>query len=138
MSTTAESQGRDGDNTGKPARPLSCLVVDDSTADLNHLSSCLEQLGHRTTSTQDPRTVESELDRQGYDVLFLDVVMPERNGYAVLRSIKGRADWVRTIMVSSKGDDRDLNWAYLQGADGYLVKPYGIDELSTVLERIDS
>ena len=134
MSTTVDPTAESQD----PTRPLACLVVDDSTTDLTHLSSCLEQLGHKPTSTQDPNMVETELDRQGYDVLFLDVVMPERNGYAVLRSIKKRTGSVKTIMVSSKGEDSDLNWAYLQGADGYLVKPYGINDLDTVIKRVQS
>lgn len=116
-------------------RTLSCLLVDDSNSDLVHLASNLEQLGHRAEGLQDPRLVEQELAKGPFDLLFLDVVMPDRNGYAILRAVRQLYPRLPVVIVSSKAQDSDVNWAFLQGASGYLIKPYSQADLALCLAR---
>lgn len=114
---------------------LRCLVVDDSAADLTKLSDSLEELGHQVQTTQDPTSVGAHLQQAAPDVLFLDIVMPSKNGYAVLREVKKSHPDLPAVMVSSKGEDSDLNWAFLQGASAYLVKPYSVDQVEECLVK---
>jgi len=118
-------------------RALSALLVDDSSADLVRLSGMMEELGHRTRSVQDPTRVEAELAEGEFDLLMLDVVMPGRNGYAVLRAVKKLAPQLPVVLVSSKGGESDINWAFLQGAKGYVVKPYTTESLETCLNGLE-
>lgn len=117
-------------------RELSCLLVDDSLSDLQRLASNLEQLGHRSEILQDPRLVEQTLAMGPVDALFLDVVMPGRDGYTILRVVRHLYPRLPVVIVSNKAQDRDVDWAFLQGASAYLVKPCSQGDLVECLARL--
>ena len=68
---------------------------------------------------------------------MLDIVMENGDGYKACRSIKKNPDTnsIPIIMISSKSNPVDIQWADMLGAEGYIVKPYGNDE---VLEKIQA
>jgi DNA-binding response OmpR family regulator len=69
--------------------------------------------------------LEQMIDIERPNLILMDVVMPQRNGFQACRELKGNADYARipVIMVSYKF------WAKQQGADGYVVKPFTNEEL---------
>ena len=70
-------------------------------------------------------------------MLLLDIVLPRRNGYELLRSLKRNAD-TRTlpvVLVSSKNQESDRAWGRRQGADDYLGKPFTSDQLISTVSR---
>ena len=71
------------------------------------------------------------------DVLLLDIVMPDRNGYDILRSLKRDERTKRTpvILVSSKNQESDRVWGKRQGADEYLGKPFTPEQLISVVRQ---
>ena len=71
------------------------------------------------------------------DVLLLDIVMPKRNGYELLRALKRNAQTKTTpvVLVSSKNQESDRAWGKRQGADDYLAKPFTSDQLLTMVGR---
>ena len=113
------------------------LTVDDSPADLKLMETALRSARHTVIPLGDPTGVEGAVEREQPDLLLLDVVMPGRNGYEVLRAVRraprGRA--LKVILVSSKGQDTDVKWGLRQGADDYLVKPYTPEQLLAVVAR---
>src|SRR6266446_4203518 len=71
------------------------------------------------------------------DVVLLDIVMPKRNGFEVLRSLRKdeRTKQTRVVVVSSKNQESDRVWGMRQGADEYLPKPFTSEQLLTIVRR---
>lgn len=108
-------------------KPL-ILVIDDERTIRNFLKICL--------STQEYRTVEAETALQGValasshvpDLVILDLGLPDEDGNEVLRRIRSWSQ-VPIIVLSARDRERDKVAALDAGADDYLSKPFGVDEL---------
>jgi twitching motility two-component system response regulator PilH len=113
------------------------MIVDDSAADLRLMQSILEAGGHQVTSYQDATKVEEKVLTEQPSVVLLDIVMPARNGYEVLRGLRKdvRTKATRVIVVSSKSTETDVAWGKRQGADEYLVKPFTPEQLLATVRR---
>ena len=107
------------------------LIVDDSPAEVKLMQAVLDRAGYRSVAVHDPMRIEQMIDMERPNLILLDVVMPQRNGFQACRELKGSADYCRipVVMVSSKSMDSDKFWAKQQGADGYVVKPFSNEEL---------
>jgi DNA-binding response OmpR family regulator len=107
------------------------LIVDDSPAEVKLMQSVLDRAGYMSVSVHDPMRLEQMIDIERPNLILMDVVMPQRNGFQACRELKGNADYARipVIMVSSKNTESDKFWAKQQGADGYVVKPFTNEEL---------
>src|SRR4029453_15453191 len=81
--------------------------------------------------------LEEKIVRERPDVVLLDVVMPKRNGFEVLRSLRKdeRPRETRVVFVSSKNQQRDRAWGMGEGADEYLPKPFTPEQLVTIVRR---
>jgi twitching motility two-component system response regulator PilH len=114
------------------------MVVDDAAADLKMMQSILEAGGHRVVPYQDGNQLEDKVATEQPNVLLLDVVMPARNGYDVLRGLRKdpRTKHTRVIIVSSKNTESDVAWGKRQGADDYLPKPFTQDQLLAMVGRL--
>jgi twitching motility two-component system response regulator PilH len=113
-------------------------VVDDAADVLALIGGMLRAGGHQVVTYQHGLGLEEKLAAELPDVLLLDVVMPERNGFQVLRSLK-KAPATRSlpvVLVSSKTAPTDIEWGKLQGADGYLTKPFTAQQLLASVERV--
>lgn len=114
------------------------MVVDDSPADLKFMQSVLAG-SHQVSAVEGGEQLEARVAAENPDLLLLDVVMPERNGYELLRALKRdeRTRHVKVIFVSSKGGDTDVKWGLRQGAVDYVVKPYTPETvLSTISKHL--
>ena len=101
-------------------------LIDDSSATLELLASILRGEGHTVQALSSGVGVEAKLSADAPNLVLLDVVMPERNGYEVLRGLKRQSatKGVPVIMISSKGEDTDIRWGLRQGAADYVTKPF--------------
>ena len=113
------------------------LLVDDSPADIRFMTEVLKGQGHTVASISDPAAVEHSIATEQPDLVLLDVVMPGRNGYEVLRGIKREfpSPSFKVIFVSSKGSETDIKWGLRQGAADYIIKPYTPADVQGVLSR---
>jgi twitching motility two-component system response regulator PilH len=113
------------------------MVVDDAYSELKLMESILRGAGHQVVSLIDGDALEDKVTNERPDVLLLDIVMPKRNGYELLRALKRNADTRATpvVLVSSKNHESDRAWGRRQGADDYLGKPFTSDQLLTVVGR---
>lgn len=101
-------------------------LIDDSSATLDMLAAILQRAGHSVQTLSSGVGAEAALASDSPNLVMLDVVMPERNGYEVLRGLKRQAATkdIPVIMVSSKGEDTDVRWGLRQGAADYVTKPF--------------
>lgn len=113
------------------------LIIDDSPADIRFAIDKLTPLGHQIVSTNDASQAEAMLESERPDIILLDVVMPNRNGYDTLRAMKRLPSFSNTkvIFVTSKGSDTDVKWGLRQGAVDYLIKPYTDEQIVSLLSR---
>ena len=79
------------------------LVVDDSQAEIRLLQSVLQQGGFHSVAISDPTKVEETIEEERPNVILLDVVMPQRNGFQVCRDLKSQES-----LLEDSRDSRDL------------------------------
>ncbi|HXU91463.1 MAG TPA: response regulator [Methylomirabilota bacterium] len=113
------------------------MVVDDAVSELKLMESILKSAGHEVVSLVDGEALEDKLSSERPDVLLLDIVMPKRNGYEILRALRkdARTKTTPVVLVSSKNQESDRAWGKRQGADEYLGKPFTSDQLLTMVKR---
>jgi len=101
------------------------LVVDDSPSQLFGMQKIIEKMGHEvlaaTNGEEGVRTAKEQIP----DLILMDVVMPELNGFQATRKISRdeRTSHIPIIMVTTKNLQTDKVWGMRQGAKDYLVKP---------------
>lgn len=103
------------------------LVVDDEPAILRAVQTNLGRHGFRVeTAATAQEAIEHSLGRP--DLILLDLGLPDADGLDVIRSIREQAD-TPIIVLSARGSEREKVRALDLGADDYLTKPFGLDEL---------
>jgi twitching motility two-component system response regulator PilH len=113
------------------------MVVDDAQSDLRMMESILQSAGHQVVSYADGAQLEEKLLAERPDVLLLDIVLPNRNGYEILRALKKdeRTRQTPVVLVTSKNQESDRVWGKRQGADEYVMKPFTPDQLLGAVRR---
>ena len=113
------------------------MVVDDAYSELKLIESILRTAGHQVVTLIDGEALEERVTTVQPDVLLLDIVLPKRNGFELLRLLKKneRTKTTPIVLVSSKNQESDRAWGKRQGADDYLAKPFTSDQLLTTVGR---
>ncbi|MDA0977541.1 MAG: response regulator [Proteobacteria bacterium] len=112
------------------------LVVDDSPTEIFQFKEMLEKLGHEViTADNGLEGVKLAVSEQP-DVVLMDIVMPDMNGFQATRQICRTAETshIPVIIVSSKNQETDKVWGQRQGAKGYITKPVDTGELMRVIK----
>ena len=110
------------------AAPLKVLVVDDEPPIRKLLRMGLSTQGYEILDAPSGR-VALELVAQKPDLIILDLGLPDMQGHDLLRTIRARNENVPIVVLSSRGDEAGKVQALDLGADDYLTKPFGMDEL---------
>ena len=107
------------------------LVVDDTPANIQMLTSVLKEQGYQLSAATNGRQAIEAIDRVRPDLVLMDVVMPEMDGYEACRYIKASARWrdLPIIFLTAKTDTADLVRGFDAGAVDYLGKPFNAHEL---------
>lgn len=110
------------------AAPLRVLVVDDEPPIRKLLRMGLSTQGYQIIEAPNGKTA-LELLGQSPDLVILDLGLPDMQGHELLRTIRSRNDSVPIVVLSSRGDEAGKVQALDYGADDYVTKPFGMDEL---------
>ena len=113
------------------------LIVDDSLVEIKILQSILANSGHHITVARNGEEGERTAKTLVPDLIFLDVVMPHKNGFQVCRDLRKDARFATTpiVMLTSKSQDTDKFWGKQQGATEYITKPYEAEQIIAVLKK---
>ncbi|MDH5735161.1 MAG: response regulator [Gammaproteobacteria bacterium] len=113
------------------------LVVDDSATQLQSLTKSLKKHGHDVLTAVDGLQAVEIATNELPDIILMDVVMPNLNGFQATRQITqgSKTSHIPVIMLSGKDQETDKVWAQRQGAKGYFIKPPNESEL---LDTINS
>lgn len=112
------------------------LLVEDDDELSTSLQLYLESEGYEVTLVENGTDAEEEAIRlPGYDLLILDVKLPDQNGFEVLREAREEGVHTPALMLTGLGDHEEKMRGFQVGADDYLTKPFETEEL---LARIDA
>ena len=111
------------------AAPLKVLVVDDEPAIRRFLRTSLTAQGYLVTEAENGTAALEDLRRGPIDILVLDLGLPDINGLDIIERVRGQGSTVPIIVLSSRTDETGKVKALDLGADDYVTKPFGIDEL---------
>ena len=109
------------------------LVVDDDTSILDTVSSILSGEGYDVVSASSGQEALDAVARKLPLLILLDMRMPVMDGWAVARALRGQGISVPIVVMTAA--ESAQRWADEVGAEGYLAKPFGLDELLATVER---
>jgi two-component system KDP operon response regulator KdpE len=110
------------------AAALKVLVIDDEPPIRKLLKMGLSTQGYQILEATNGKTA-LELLTQNPDLIILDLGLPDIQGHELLRTIRSRNESVPIVVLSSRGDEAGKVQALDLGADDYLTKPFGMEEL---------
>jgi twitching motility two-component system response regulator PilH len=114
------------------------LIVDDSPSQLLGIKRIVEKLGHETLTAEDGAAGVEVAKQQLPDLILMDVVMPNLNGFQATRTISKNPDTahIPIVLVTTKDQETDRVWGMRQGAKAYVTKPIKEDELARTLQEL--
>jgi len=117
-------------------KPRRILVVEDDLAILTGLSMNLRFEGYEILQAQDGRQGLARALDEAPDLVVLDVMLPELNGFEVLKELRQRGRDTPVVVLSAKGAEMDKIVGLNLGADDYVVKPFGLQELLARIKAV--
>jgi two-component system KDP operon response regulator KdpE len=111
-----------------PRAELRVLVVEDDRPLRETIASAVEAGGYSVAEVGDGMAAVGRLRDEPFDIILLDIGLPFVDGWRVLETLEGNQVPL-VIMISARGDEKDKVRALDMGADDYLAKPFGADEL---------
>ncbi|HEY8010701.1 MAG TPA: twitching motility response regulator PilH [Rudaea sp.] len=114
------------------------LIVDDSPTQLLSLKRIVEKLGHGVLTAADGAAGVEIAKREIPDLILMDVVMPNLNGFQATRTIArdAKTSHIPVVLVTTKGQDTDKVWGMRQGAKAYVTKPIDEKALAQTIRTI--
>lgn len=111
------------------------LVVDDEPRMIGFIRMNLELEGHQVIEAHNGLEALDAVRTQLPDIVILDVMMPELDGFETLRMLREFSD-IPVVMLTAKGDENDKVYGLELGADDYVTKPFGPRELSSRIKAV--
>lgn len=121
-------------------KPLRVLVADDNPSNQRVLVEMLKRLGYRADAVADGKEVLQALERQPYDLVLMDIRMPEMDGITathVIRKLQPRGD-PKIVAITAYALEGDKERCLEAGMDDYISKPVKMEELEAVLIKYSS
>jgi twitching motility two-component system response regulator PilH len=114
------------------------LICDDSPTDLANLKNALQSSQYLLLTASNGKEAVQKAKAERPDVIFLDIVMPDMDGYAACRTLRDDDETkdIPVIFVSSKNQKADRIWAQMQGAKDLIAKPYEASAITAALAAL--
>jgi twitching motility two-component system response regulator PilH len=114
------------------------LIVDDSPSQLLGLQRVVEKLGHTVLTAEDGAAGVAAAKKELPDLILMDVVMPNLNGFQATRQISKEpsTSHIPVILVTTKDQETDKVWGMRQGAKAYVTKPVNEAELTKTIKEL--
>ena len=114
------------------------LIVDDSPSQLLGMKRIVEKLGHETVTAEDGASGVEVAKSTMPDLILMDVVMPNLNGFQATRAISKEPSTanIPVVLVTTKDQETDKVWGMRQGAKAYITKPFTENQLIEVINSL--
>ncbi len=105
------------------------MIIDDEAGVRELLGDALKLAGFETVTAADAMIAQTLLRNTKPDLLVVDINMPLMDGFEFIERIRGNGDNTPALMLSARGDRADVTRGLTLGADDYVTKPFGLEEL---------
>lgn len=105
------------------------MIIDDEAGVRDLLGDALKLAGFETITAADAMIAQTLLRNTKPDLLVVDINMPMMDGFEFVERIRGNGDNTPALMLSARGDRADITRGLTLGADDYVTKPFGLEEL---------
>jgi DNA-binding response OmpR family regulator len=112
------------------------LTVEDDAAIRRGIVDALRFAGYETLEAAEGRTGMDMATGRQFDLLLLDLVLPGRDGFEILREVRRLRPTLPIIVLTARGDETDRVRGLRDGADDYVVKPFSVKELLARVEAV--
>ena len=114
------------------------LVVDDEEVIVEGLKDILEDFDYEVVTANNGLIALQQVSKEKPNLILLDLMMPEMNGYEVCDKVRKDPEVSATpiVILSSKGEQKDIDLAFSLGATEYIIKPYNMERLLETLKKI--
>jgi DNA-binding response OmpR family regulator len=114
------------------------LIVDDEPNIVMSLEFLMRKSGYQVSIARNGTEALDAVDRTAFNVVLLDVMMPDVDGYQVCRYLRQRPDraGTRVIFLSAKSKEADIQKGYDAGADLYIPKPFSTRQLMEKVKEL--
>jgi DNA-binding response OmpR family regulator len=114
------------------------LIVDDEANIVISLEFLMEQAGYELRIARNGQEALEQVAAFEPDLILLDVMMPNINGFDVCRRVRENPDWqnIKIIMLTAKGREVEMTKGLALGADAYITKPFSTKELLAQVRHI--
>lgn len=109
-------------------KKVRALLVDDEPQTLKYIGANLRARGYEVLTAEDGRAGLKLFEANLVDLLILDITMPGLDGFQLCQAIRRQSD-VPILILSARGQEKDIVRALDLGADDYLTKPFGVEEM---------
>ena len=114
---------------------MKILIVDDEDMIREVIKEYSEDVGYQTDEAEDGKIALEKINKNTYDLLILDIMMPEMDGFTVLKNIS-KEKMIPTIVLSARGEEYDKLNGFDLGIDDYLTKPFSPKELIARIKAV--
>ena len=112
------------------AMPAHILVVDDEPAITELLATALRYMGYQVTVAATGFAALDAAATAAPDLVVLDVMLPDIDGFEVCRRLRAARDFVPVIFLSARDSEDDRVTGFVRGGDDYVTKPFSLEELT--------
>jgi two-component system OmpR family response regulator len=112
----------------------SILVVDDEAGVRDMLADALRMQQYAVATSSDGHAALREIYEGDFDLIISDVNMPKVNGFELLERLRATGNETPVILLTARGDRADVAVGFRAGADDYVTKPFGLEELMLRVE----
>jgi two-component system OmpR family response regulator len=116
--------------TGPGSATARILVVDDEPAITDLLSTALRYMGYEVTTAATGFAALDAASTCTPDLVVLDVMLPDLDGFEVCRRLRDQRDFVPVIFLSARDAEEDRVTGFVRGGDDYVTKPFSLEELT--------
>ena len=108
---------------------LKILIAEDDRELRQLFSHVLMKNGYTVRGVSNGREALDALDKEYYDLIISDIMMPEIDGYELVRQLRGVGNNTPVLMITAKSTFDDMRLGFLSGTDDYMVKPVNVNEM---------
>jgi DNA-binding response OmpR family regulator len=118
--------------------PKTILIVDDELSILVPLQFLMEKAGYTAKLAQSGKEAIEKISAHCPDLVLLDIMLPDLDGYEIYQMIRQRAEWesIRIIFLTAKNRDTDMAKGLAMGADAYITKPFSNTQLVEKIQEL--
>lgn len=116
---------------------MKILLLEDEVMLRDSIKEYLQTLGHIVEEFADGKVVLEAISKEDFDLLILDVNVPNVDGFEILEELRSRNIYTPTIYVTAMSDIEDIEKGFTLGCSDYLKKPFHLKELALRIEKLE-